>query len=306
MKLDVPVTISSRGKRLAAIAVLVVPVLLLFLFHPDLNRARQVGGVDEGRLFLAGATAILQGSDFPLTQRTPLYSLLLAAVGRAAGVQPDVLTHGAREYGSIEDTDVAEGFVKPRFQKMMLWVQAGLWLLSVLVLYRTAESLGLPFGWTFAILAVYVALTWLLATYIYDPVLTQFLLALGFFALVRWYRKPESTGWILLSAFSFSLSALSRPTFQLLVPCLVIVVWIVFRMTTGAMLPAKVVVVMMSVWLLIVGGYSLRNYVRNGFFGVSCAYGLSLTGRAAPFLEKAQDKFPEEVTQFLKIRDVDG
>jgi hypothetical protein len=277
-----------------------------------MNVAKPVGGIDEGRLFLAGATSLMQGKGYPITQRTPLYSLFLTAFGYAAGVDPNQTIAGAHEYGSIENVDVATGFLQPRFQRLVLIAQLVIWILTVFLVYKIGKSLNLPTNGLFVLLIGFISISWILVTYIYDPVLTQFFLVLGTFALCAWFNHPKNLWWILLSGASFSISALIRPTFQILTPLLALIIWILSR-SGKLQQPAqqdvkgsKAAVIFLISWILLVGSYSFRNYVSHGFFGVSCATGLSLSGRAAPFLEKAKPLYPEEVEEFLKIREIRG
>ncbi len=314
--------VSARSvlKILLAIVCLAVVVILVF----RMNRARPVGGIDEGRLFLAGATSLMQGKGFQIVQRTPLYSLFLASLGYAARVDPNQTIPGAHEYGNIENVDVATGFLQPRFQRLVLIVQLAIWIATLFLVYKIGRSVNLPIEWALVLLIGFIPISWILVTYIYDPILTQFLLVLGLFSFCAWLNHPKHFGWIFLSAASFSISALSRPTFQILTPLLALIIWLLARAGKLRQLSAssegdekervqywkkagtKAAIIFVLSWFVLIGTYSLRNYLKHGFFGVSGATGLSLSGRAAPFLEKAQPFFPEEVGEFLKIREIRG
>ena len=169
--------VSARSvlKILLAIVCLTVVVILVF----RMNRARPVGGIDEGRLFLAGATSLMQGKGFQIVQRTPLYSLFLASLGYAARVDPNQTIPGAHEYGNIENVDVATGFLQPRFQRLVLIVQLAIWIATLFLVYKIGRSLNLPIEWTLVLLIGFIPISWILVTYIYDPILTQFFLVLG-------------------------------------------------------------------------------------------------------------------------------
>jgi hypothetical protein len=285
-------------KILLAVSCLAVAFILLF----RMNLAKPVGGIDEGRLFLAGATSLMQGKGYPITQRTPLYSLFLASIGYVAAVDPNQTIEGAHEYGSIENVDVATGFLQPRFQRLVLIAQLMIWIATVLLVFKIGRIVDLPVNWLMILLIAFISTSWILVTYIYDPILTQFFLVLGTFALCVWLKNPTNIWWILLSGISFSISALIRPTFQILTPLLAFIAWLLVRKRNGF----KAAAIFFVTWILLVGSYSLRNYVNHGFFGVSCATGLSLSGRAATFLEKARPLYPTEVDEFLKIRDIRG
>src|SRR5262245_39494514 len=172
-------------KVLLAISCLLVAFILIF----RMNVAKPVGGIDEGRLFLAGATSLMQGKGYPITQRTPLYSLFLASIGSVAGVDPNQTIEGAHEYGSIENVDVATGFLQPRFQRLVLIAQILIWLATVFLLFKIGQSVNLPANWLFVLLLGFISTSWILVTYIYDPVLTQFFLVLGTFALCKWLKN---------------------------------------------------------------------------------------------------------------------
>jgi hypothetical protein len=293
-------------KILLAISCLVVAFILVF----RMNVAKPVGGIDEGRLFLAGATSLMQGKGYPITQRTPLYSLFLASIGYAAGVDPNQTIAGAHEYGSIENVDVATGFLQPRFQRLVLIAQLAIWIATMFLLYKIGQSLNLPHNWLLILVIAFILTSWILVTYIYDPVLTQFFLVIGTFTFCTWLNQPKKFWLILLSGVSFSISALIRPTFQILTPLLALIVWFFSRSGKLQKLSAKdgltTGIIFLVSWIALIGTYSFRNYVKHGFFGVSCATGLSLSGRAAPFLEKARPLYPAEVDEFLKIREIRG
>src|SRR5262249_30460010 len=122
-------------KILLAISCLVVAFILVF----RMNAAKPVGGIDEGRLFLAGATSLMQGKGYPITQRTPLYSLFLTSIGYIAGVDPNQTIEGAHEYGSIENVDVATGFLQPRFQRLVLIAQLIIWIATVFLVFKIGQ-----------------------------------------------------------------------------------------------------------------------------------------------------------------------
>jgi hypothetical protein len=288
-------------KILLAISCLVVAFILVF----RMNVAKPVGGIDEGRLFLAGSTSLMQGKGYPITQRTPLYSLFLASLGYAAGVDPTQTIEGAHEYGSIENVDVATGFLQPQFQRLVLIAQLAIWIATVFFVYKIGKILNLPPNWLIILLIAFISTSWILVTYIYDPVLTQFFLVLGTFSLCTWLNRSKNIWWILLSGASFSISALVRPTFQILTPLLALIIWLISR-TSKKTEGFKAAIIFLVAWIALIGTYSIRNYVTHGFFGVSCATGLSLSGRAATFLEKAQPLYPTEVEEFLKIREIRG
>lgn len=316
---DAPIDHPMRSSKTITVLVYAIVVLTLvyvcLILGLKMNRAIPVGGVDEGKLYLAGATSFLQGKGYPITQRAPFYSLFLAGLGRLSGVNPFDTIPAAHEWGSIEMREVAKDFLKPRFQHVALIVQFVIWLATAFIVYRALLHLKVSHESAGIFLLFFLGASWVLVIYIYDPVLTQFLLAIGLYGFVLWLKDPERSHWLWASGAAFALAALSRATFQLLSLCLIAACY--FLLKSGLMslknrsIPwgktaTRFLFVYLACWVVLVGGFSVRNYLQHGFFGVSCPASLSLAGRATPFLEKVQAEYPEEIAEFVKLRDIRG
>jgi hypothetical protein len=298
-----------KSERILRVILFLILFAVFCVFVFKMNRAVPVGGIDEGRLFLAGATSFLQGEGFPITQRTPVYSLFLAFFGKLCGVNVSDTILGAHEYGNIGNEEVARDFLKPPFQRVLLIAQIIIWLATGFLLFRSLRILNVSSNWATFFLILYTGTTWILATYIYDPVLTAFFLTAGVYGFIRWIQTPEKSTWIWIAGAALAISALTRATFQVLIPCLLLPCFPLMRkglFGVSKKAANHFAIAFIAMWLVFVGAYSVRNYFTHGFFGVSSATGLSLSGRAALFLEKAQPEYPEEVAEFLKIREIRG
>lgn len=261
------------------------------------------GGPDDGLLHLAGATSLIRDGDYPIVQRPPLYSLLLAALARTQTIDLNRTTPAAQELGSITTFDVAEDLLQSDYLRLVLWAQIVLWLATLLLMIFVLRSLNI--GWRGVYLAVLLALvpsSWRMTGLVSETILCQFLLMIGILALLK--ALTGARRWIIPAGIAFALLAFAKPTFQLLSPVLLILIALillwqerrdwrrVLPLTAGLLLP----------WLIIVGGWSLQNQARHGFLGMSGVGGVALSTRTALYLERAAPTYPDEAAIFADIR----
>jgi hypothetical protein len=256
-----------------------------------------------GRLFLAGATSILIEKDYAVTQRPPLYSFILATLGYITGVDRSETVTAARDFGNVEGMQVARGFQDTGYRKTVLLFQGILWILTAILVLKIGQLEELTPGLLLLLLIMtLIPSSWIMILFIHDAVLSQLFLITGVFALTVSIKKRFASGPLLACGIFLALTGLSRSTFQLLPICLLLAASIPLLWKYGGRTFTKFALLILIPWVVLIGGWSARNYARYGFFGVSSVLGSSLCTRTANFLEKAQPSFPDLVPVFLTIR----
>lgn len=175
--------------------------------------------------------------------------------------------------------------------RWLFYIQMALHLLSVFLLMQTVyPQYQLPF--------IFIALLPPLfepTAHILTETLTQFLLVVGILSLYRWYQDKQ-VSILLLGSIAVGLSGLVRPTYQLLLPVLAIVIlWLTHRW--------KSVLVMLVVTVVMMGGYSLYNFRQFHYFGTSPLLGMSLSTKTPRVLERLPDEYATERELLLRYRD---
>jgi hypothetical protein len=180
---------------------------------------------------------------------------------------------------------------------------SSIWLLSA-VLY----SIGLTRAWLllFALLLLlppYVEY----AAYVLSDNLSEFLLVVSFSSLVLWFLDRGKSGLLMLSAVAIACSGLTRPTYQVLA-IVVAGFLLIYRVIFGAEVYSnrswiKAGIVLLAVSAILIGGYSLMNYVKFNFFGTYPISGFNFANRTVRVLERLPDRYMEEREALIKARD---
>jgi hypothetical protein len=262
------------------------------------------GGPDDGLLHLAGATAFLTDSGYPIVQRPPLYAVLLTVLARLVSVPLDPVAPVAQELGSIDFFSVADGLVQPHFLRLVLVVQIVMWVSSVGLLVGALRTLEVRGRWIiFALTMSLLPSSWQLVGNVLETTLSQLLAVAAVFALIICFRAAPRVHWSAAVTAGTALAALglTHSIFQLLAP--VIVFGVVLLMWSHRRAMLTLVGVLMACWLIVVGGWSLHNYTQRGFLGVSGVGGVALSTRTAFYMERAADVYPVEAAIFVPIRD---
>lgn len=282
-------------------AILISYGVFLFL---GVKQVQVVGGSDFSQSILAGSTAILNGETYPLYQRPPLYSLFISAVSLMVDVDGSDVVITARESGSIYSLPVASFFFESPFLSVLLISQIALWIFTLHLILRIADRLSVSQTVsTIGLVLFLVPSGWRMAVIIWDAVLTQFLLIAFIYFLIRSLDESSIT-YFSIALVALSFTALSRAAYQLL-PFLILLLLPLFDRKWG--LPMKMRlqrgIVMVVIPVLFLGGWSVRNQVVNGFFGMGSSFGVSLSTRTSLFLEDAQVHDAELKDTFVQIRD---
>lgn len=264
------------------------------------------GGPDDGLLHLAGATALLRDGSYPVIQRPPLYAGLLGGLAQfqAAPITPAAPL--AQELSSLTFFDVSAALQTPTYLQLVLLVHIGLWCATLLLMAQMLRSLGISWRKTaLMLICALVPASWFMVGKISETILCQFLLCAGAAAWLNALQRSSTRSRVMLwtaAGVLFALTGVTKATFQLLLLVLVVSLCSRLRHTPRSQI-AQVGLALLLPWLIIVGGWSIRNYTAHGFFGVSGISGVALSTRTALYLEQAADDFPEEVAIFRNIRD---
>lgn len=268
------------------------------------------GGPDDGLLHLAGATALLRGEDYPLVQRPPLYSAVIALAARLTGVSTvsaDSIVPEAQELGSIDFFGVAAALHTESVLRTLLWLNIICWLTAALLTLLTLRHLKLgTVGLIIATAGLLLPSSWRMVGIVSETTLCQLLVAVGVYAAARsWRRNSRQVVWWLVAGTAFALLAFTKPTFQLLSPLLIVAALIFVPLLNRRAFgfAIRAVVLILIPWIVIVGGWSLRNQSQHGFLGMSGVGGVALSTRTALYVERGAEAFPEEAPVFAQIRD---
>lgn len=164
---------------------------------------------------------------------------------------------------------------------------ASIWFLAcILYLHGLKRNIVILFG-IILLLPLYVER----AGYVLTETLCQFTLVLGFAGIIFYiiYRKIR---WLWISSIAIAYSGLTRPTYQILALAIITFLFIIPRLTDISkkeIIKANVILLISSV--LLIGGYSLMNYLKFGYFGITYALGFHLTTRTIRYMERLPEKY---------------
>lgn len=266
------------------------------------------GGPDDGLLHLAGAAELLRGEDYPLVQRPPLYSGVIALSVRLTNtpIVDASLLPEAQELGSITFFDVSSALRTPQMLRPLLWLNITFWLLAAILTLLTLRHIGINhLGLAFATLGLLLPSSWRMVGMVSETTLCQVLFALGVYTSLRGLKSERRLLWWLLAGVAFALLGLAKPTFQLLSPVIGITALAAPFLFNRRVFPIalRFSLILLVLWGMLIGGWSLRNFTRHGFVGVSGIGGVALSTRTALYVERGAATFPDEAAIFTQIRD---
>jgi len=181
---------------------------------------------------------------------------------------------------------------------------AAVWLLA-LVLYTTGVSriLLYVFG------GVLVLPPYMEATgYVLSEALAEFLLAVALAGLILWYQHRNNK-WLVAASVALGVSAITRPANQalafMLAGALLLMPLLVghIRMRYRTVRRASLILVIGTIAIVTV--YSLMNFAKFGYPGVTPLLGYNLSTRTVRFIERLPEKgkYAEVRAALIKIRD---
>ncbi len=259
---------------------------------------------DRGKLQLANVTSILAGKPLLVTQRPPLYGLLLAALAKLEGVRVEPQVQDAREYGNADFFPVAVDLYSPRFLRAVTWLQLFLLFSVAAIVVITIRATGLGVGWSILGLLIFAAIAQeYQIDVLFESAFTSLFLAATIYACVAWVGGRAGLAGLVVAALGASLAALSHAVFQLLGPFLIVWLSLWVRNPAGRRKVRQLAVAMLLSFLLLVGGVSAYNLKRHGFFGLSSALGTGIGTKTWSFMERAAPSYPDSGERFIAMRD---
>lgn len=261
---------------LLVIAVL-IRLFLCLLFKP-------VIGIDSSE-YINLAKAILTGDFIEDTgMRTPVYPLFLAIIFRLSGID---------NYSAVLIGQLFLGVI--------------ITLLIYCLFYNISNSKRLAFtiGLTYTLNPSML----LFEANILSEIITIFFICSSSLFIFKFIDNNKFTN-LLCGAVFLSLLALSKPAYQFM-PLLGVIFLILYFSAykdigiNAKSLSIKISLIVLIPYTLLVGGWSVRNYVKFNYLGVSTQLGYALMGHACNFIEKApdeNDKYKEIKSIYLKNR----
>lgn len=189
---------------------------------------------------------------------------------------------------------------------LVTWIiQSGLGITVSVLLYLLAlrltgnKALSFVVGLSYS-LSLYVLF---FESMILTETLATFLLVLSLWLLVIAFDK-KNVGLYILSGAGISLAALTRPLLLLLVPLIALFLFINLKMNrekTVAM--SRILGGLLIPVVILVGGWSLFNQIKLGYFGITTMLGYNLTNHSGAFMQYAPPEYSVVRDIYLKYRD---
>lgn len=259
---------------------------------------------DTGRLHLAGATALLSDVQYPIVQRPPFYSAVLALLASLHGVNTTDRVPVAQELGNLAHLEVSTEMLNSSFLRWIMATNLILWGLSVLILVLTLRVMAVSWRIVYAaVILTFTPSSWRGIGLVSETPFTAFLLSIGVYALVVSLVHGRPVMACALAGIAFAFTGLTHATFQFLSPLLaMIMILLLWRQVTAVQLACRLLVLMLP-YVVIVGGWSIYNYSTHGFLGVSGVAGVALSTHTPNIVERSADVYPAEAVIFARLRD---
>lgn len=296
--------ISTPGNNFFVIFLFVFTTILYFTFQ----KTAIIGSTDISETYLAGTTAILEGKPYPLKQRPPFFSAFLTPIAFLSNLDLSEKVPIAQESGDVIRLEVFQSLLENKFLSIIFIINLSIWLCSLWFYRKTLEELGGSKLIMWVSLILWLApSSWIMTTQLWEAVILQFLFSVSIFATVKWFKlsylTKASIGWVLISAVCIGIIGVSRAAFQLLPIFLALLIPFIYPKGTTKSQKFFYPLILVATSLLIIGGWSLRNYKVNGFFGTGGSLGISLSTRTATYLDEYVDPVNEYNELFVSLRD---
>lgn len=286
------------------IILLTFSIILFLLFQ----KTELIGGTDISKAHLAGATAFLEGNSYPLKQRPPIYSAFLASIAYLSNIEVAEKVAIAQESGDVIRLDVFQALLEYNFLSRVFITNLFIWLCSLWFYKKTLQELGVSNKLILASLLLFFApSSWIMTTQLWEATIIQFLFSVSLFATVKWYIFHEKSKfpiiWLIISAICLSIIGFSRAAFQLLP--IFIAFFIPFIYSKREKISQRLIypIILTTISILLIGSWSARNLIENGFLGTGGSLGVSLSTRTATYLDDNVDPTNEYSNLFVFLRD---
>jgi hypothetical protein len=146
------------------------------------------------------------------------------------------------------------------------------------------------------------------AGYVLSENLAEAMLVTGFVSFILWYLN-QKTIWMLISAVTTGYAALTRPTYQVLALAVVGYLLLVRVLLPWAAVKwrdlIKASLILISVSIVMVGGYAFLNYRNFGYFVVTPKLGLSLSIKTVRVIDRLPDEYAAIREILIRARNAD-
>ena len=136
--------------------------------------------------------------------------------------------------------------------------------------------------------------------------LSEFLVVSVFSSLVFWFLRGRRFGLLILSGIVIACSGLTRPTYQplalVVAGVLLMARWMSGRKAISYRDCIRAGMVLLTTSVVLIGGFSLLNYVKFDFFGIYPSTGFNFSNRTMKFLERLPDQYAAEREALIKAR----
>jgi hypothetical protein len=193
--------------------------------------------------------------------------------------------------------------------RTLFYVQLSMHLAAVLLLAFFLRRIAV----SMMLVVLFLALslmppTAVISAYVLAEPLTQFLLVVGVVSLLLWLERDGAKArspLLLASSIAFGLSALVRPTYQLLFLFVAGVLFLLLLVAKTYQRRKLIISIASTVTcsVMIVGGYAAQNYRRYGYFGLTPLFGFNLSTRTVRVVERLPDEYAEIRETLIEGRD---
>ncbi len=191
--------------------------------------------------------------------------------------------------------------------KLLFFVQllmnlASIWLLACILYAAGVSTLLVRLFGLVLLLPPYMES----AAYVLTEALTQLLLVIGLAGIAFWYQN-RNTKWLVASAVAIAYSAITRPANQILafamVACLFAMPSLVHHARVTRRDVKKASMILASATIALVGAYSLMNFAKFHYAGITYSLGYNLGTRTVRVLERLPDEYAPVRDAMIRIRD---
>lgn len=190
--------------------------------------------------------------------------------------------------------------------RTLFLTQLSLYLLSVLLCAVFLNTAGISRKFTLLFLLLSLIPPSVVNTvYMLTEALAAFCITAGAVALFWWFRNGRAPA-LIISGVAFAVSALVRPTYQLLFIMLTGILLISFLFSReGRKRIALAALFIFFSSCLILGGYSWYNRQNADYFGLSPTLGFNLSTKTVRVIERLPDEYKDVRELLIRSRDSD-
>jgi hypothetical protein len=189
--------------------------------------------------------------------------------------------------------------------RSLFYSQLCMHMLAMIAAAYTISKMEVPIKWIMIFITVGILPLWVEpAAFALTETPTAFSLVIGFSCLMLYFHNGK-LGLLLLGCIFLCLSALLRPTYQILSIVIAIVFLIIKNLFGSELLYSRLnrsagALILTS--FVVLGGFSLSNWIKFEYFGLSPQIGANLSVKTVTFYERLPEEFKIEREILIKHR----